>query len=411
MTSVLETIAVPREWDLVPFGRVVERSRESGRPDLPPLSVFLDAGVVPRSSREDNHNRLGSDLAKYLVVRPGDIVFNKLRTWQGGVGASRYTGVVSPAYFVCRPLPRVNPRFLHYLLRSAPYLAELTRVSKFMPPSQFDILWDDLRIVPVLIPETYIQKDIARHLGVETTRIDTLISKKRRMIDLLTKRRYAVITGAIRSSQERLGGGRPLRAYADVHLGRQRSPRHATGPHMTAYLRAANVTDGILDLSDVKSMNFEPAEQDQFALRKGDILVSEGSGSLSAVGASAVWNGEITGTVCFQNTLLRLRPRSSMDPTFLAWWCRYAHADGLFARVATGANIYHISAERVRSLPMTHRPLAEQQAIADYLDIETGRIDALISKTHRVIDLLAERRQAVITAAVTGELVVPGVAA
>ena len=305
----------------------------------------------------------------------------------------------------------MNPRFLHYLLRSAPYLAELTRVSKFMPPSQFDILWDDLRIVPVLIPETYIQKDIARHLGVETTRIDTLISKKRRMIDLLTKRRYAVITGAIRSSQERLGGGRPLRAYADVHLGRQRSPRHATGPHMTAYLRAANVTDGILDLSDVKSMNFEPAEQDQFALRKGDILVSEGSGSLSAVGASAVWNGEITGTVCFQNTLLRLRPRSSMDPTFLAWWCRYAHADGLFARVATGANIYHISAERVRSLPMTHRPLAEQRAIADYLDIETGRIDALISKTHRVIDLLAERRQAVITAAVTGELVVPGVAA
>lgn len=173
---------------------------------------------------------------------------------------------------------------------------------------------------------------------------------------------------------------------------------------MTAYLRAANVKDGILDLSDVKSMNFTPTEQERFALRKGDVLVSEGSGSLSAVGASAVWNGEINGTICFQNTLLRLRPRSSTDPRFLAWWCRYAHTDGLFASIATGANIYHISAQRVRSIRMNYVLLSEQRAIADHLETETARIDALIESTHEVIDLLAERRQALITAAVTGEL-------
>src|SRR5690606_24552908 len=112
-------------------------------------SVYLDAGVVPRSTRDDNHNRLGADLSSYLVVEPGDIVFNKLRTWQGGLGMSRFRGIVSPAYFVCRPIRQFEPRFLHYLLRSAPYLAEFTRISKFMPPSQFDILWDDLRLVPI----------------------------------------------------------------------------------------------------------------------------------------------------------------------------------------------------------------------------------------------------------------------
>lgn len=184
---------------------------------------------------------------------------------------------------------------------------------------------------------------------------------------------------------------RPLRAFAEVALGRQRSPQHDTGPFMMPYLRAANVKDGTLDLEDVKSMNFTPAEQKVFALRPGDILVSEGSGSLRSVGASAVWNAEVDGVVCFQNTLLRLRPRPSTDPRFLAWWCRHAFADGLFASIATGANIYHVSAERVRALPMTYLPLPHQRAIANYLDAETARIDALIAKKRRLVEVLRDR--------------------
>jgi len=167
---------------------------------------------------------------------------------------------------------------------------------------------------------------------------------------------------------------------------------------MVPYLRAANVKDGSLDLADVKEMNFEPSEQAAFALRRGDVLVTEGSGSLRAVGASAVWTGEIAGTVCFQNTLLRLRPRASTDPRFLAWWCRYAFADGLFASVATGANIYHVSAERVRALPVRYLALGHQRAIADFLDVETARIDALIAKKRRLIELLDERLDAELAA-------------
>jgi type I restriction enzyme S subunit len=184
---------------------------------------------------------------------------------------------------------------------------------------------------------------------------------------------------------------RPLRAYADVVLGRQRSPKDDVGPHMARYLRAANVKDGYLELEDVKEMNFSPEEQLAFALAPGDVLVTEGSGSLTAVGASSVWNGELDGTVCFQNTLLRLRPRSSTDSRFLAWWCRYAFADGLFASAATGANIYHLSAERLRALPVRYLPLARQRAIADYLDTETARIDALIAKKQRMIELSSLR--------------------
>lgn len=188
------------------------------------------------------------------------------------------------------------------------------------------------------------------------------------------------------------GRSTTLRAAAEVALGRQRAPQHDSGPHMVPYLRAANVKDGVLDLTDVKEMNFAPSEQQTFSLRPGDVLITEGSGSISSVGASAVWRGEIDGVVCFQNTLLRLRPRDDRaDGRFLEWWARSAFGSGLFASVASGANIYHISAERVRALPIELPPLDEQRRIADFLDAEAARIDRLAQLRSRQADVLKER--------------------
>jgi type I restriction enzyme S subunit len=135
------------------------------------------------------------------------------------------------------------------------------------------------------------------------------------------------------------------------------------------------------------------------------VLVTEGAGSLAAVGASAVWHGELAGPVCFQNTLLRLRPRAKTDARFLAWWSRYAYSSGLFAGVASGANIFHLSAERVRALPAWLPSRIQQTEIADFLDAETARIDALIEKKRRRAGLLEERRRAVIADAVSGHRV------
>jgi type I restriction enzyme, S subunit len=169
---------------------------------------------------------------------------------------------------------------------------------------------------------------------------------------------------------------------------------------MVPYLRAANVKDGQLDLADIKEMNFSPREQEVFAVQPGDVLVSEGAGSLSAVGAAAVWSGDIPGIICFQNTLLRMRPRGHTNPRYLAWWARHAYGSGLFASIASGANIYHLSAERVRSLRVAYLPPARQQAIADYLDRETTRIDALITARQATIERLYERCDAEIKEAI-----------
>lgn len=194
---------------------------------------------------------------------------------------------------------------------------------------------------------------------------------------------------------------RPLRAVAEVALGRQRSPDRAKGPHMVPYLRAANVKDGLLDLSDIKEMDFTPDEQDNYSLQPGDVLVSEGAGSLQAVGANAVWSGETDGTVCFQNTLLRLRARDEIDSRYLGWWARHAYYSGLLASVAGGVNILHLGAVRVRNLPCPVPPLDEQRRIVEYLDTEAARIDDLVSEQEGLIKLLEERRSAAVSTLLT----------
>jgi type I restriction enzyme S subunit len=183
MTTVLDEFKKADGWDEIPFRAVASKVSESGYPELESLSVFLDAGVVPRSSREDNHNQLGESLDKYQRVLPNDLVFNKLRTWQGGFGISNYEGIVSPAYIIARPdTSLIAPRFLGHLLKSKPYLSELTRLSKWMPPSQFDISWESIRDLKLRIPTISEQHKISDYLDEQVKVLANLVALKESQI-------------------------------------------------------------------------------------------------------------------------------------------------------------------------------------------------------------------------------------
>ncbi len=389
-----------------PFRRVFVRVRRPLPPDPEIVTAFTNGQVTMRSNRSKEGYHEAADLSGFQGVEVGDFVVHGLDILRGSVGVSDSTGALSSVCIVCIPRVESDPRFFAYAMRAQAWAGVPRALAKGVREGGADFRrWETLADLPIPVPSLPEQRAIADHLDAETARIDALISRKHRLLDVLAERRQAEIITAM--ATKHLTDHRPLRAYAEIQLGRQRTPAHDTGPNMTAYLRAANVQDGRLDLSDVKSMDFDASEQARFSLEAGDVLVTEGSGSLASIGATAVWNDELDGTVCFQNTLLRLRPQRSTHPRFLAWWCRYAYASGLFAGVATGANIFHLSADRVRSLPMAHVPLTVQRTIADHLDTEIGRIEAIINQERRVLDLLAERRQALITAMVTGENRVP----
>ncbi len=187
-----------------------------------------------------------------------------------------------------------------------------------------------------------------------------------------------------------------LAQAAEVRLGRQRAPQYEQGDHVVPYLRSANVVDGGLDLTDVKAMNFDPPEQAIFGLADGDVLMTEGSGSAETVGTSAVWRADLPGIVCFQNTLLRVRPRSGVtDGRFLAWWARHAHASGQIAAVSSGANIQHIGSDGLKDLRIHVPELEEQRRIADFLDDRVARIDQIITARRTQIDYIRESASAI----------------
>ena len=172
---------------------------------------------------------------------------------------------------------------------------------------------------------------------------------------------------------------------------------------MRPYMRAANVTWNGISLHDVKEMDFSPQEFEGFALRPGDVLVGEASGSRLEVGKSAVWRGEVPGA-CFQNTLIRVRVNEAALPEYLQRHLAYDARRGALADISRGIGIHHIGAAGLADWQISLAPLREQKRIADKLDALLARVDACRLRLDRVPAILKRFRQSVLAAATNGEL-------
>ena len=131
----------------------------------------------------------------------------------------------------------------------------------------------------------------------------------------------------------------------EVQLGRQRAPKYHKGPNMRPYLRVQKVYENRIDLSDVKHMDFSPAEYVVFALRDGDILLNEGQ-SAKLVGRPAMYRDELPGG-CFQNTLVRFRFYKPLVPEYALLVFRSYMYSGRFQEISQQTtNIAHLGAGR-----------------------------------------------------------------
>ena len=194
-----------------------------------------------------------------------------------------------------------------------------------------------------------------------------------------------------------------LSEIAEVRLGRQRSPKRAVGPHMRPYMRAANVTWNGISLHDVKEMDFTPAEFETYALRSGDLLLSEASGSASEVGKPAVWNDEVP-DCCFQNTLIRVRAPEALVPFLYLHFYKDA-LTGEFGRAARGVGIHHLGARTLSDWQVHLPPVDEQRRIVEIVNSYFTRFDEVTATLGRVQCNLKRYRASILKAAVAGRLV------
>jgi restriction endonuclease S subunit len=183
-------------------------------------------------------------------------------------------------------------------------------------------------------------------------------------------------------------------AVGEVKAGKSRTPRNRPGANATKYIRAANITEEGIDLSDIFEMDFDAEERAVFALRVGDIVLSEASGSPNQVGKPAQWNGEIP-LCCFQNTVIRFRPMGLSSQFALIVFQHYSE-NGLFGSLVRGVGIGHLGSNRFASLPFPLPPRKEQDRIVAEFELQAKRVTTAVESLQSAKKKMGQQRRAIV---------------
>lgn len=389
---------VPASWTTRPLWSMFERTKDVGHPDEQMLSVFRDYGVVAKDSR-DNINKTAENRNIYQLVHPGWLVTNRMKAWQGSVGISDLRGIVSGHYICFAPRHDADSRYLNWLFRSPTYAAGYALQSRGVRIGQAEIDNDLYRVMPVLLPPLEEQRAIADYLDRETARIDSLIKEQQRLIDLLRE----FCAAAIAARLDSLGSMTKLKHVCAVQTGITLSGEgNATDPEWP-YLRVANVQVGYVDLRETKTVRVSPERAAASMLQPGDVLMTEG-GDIDKLGRGALWRGEVL-NMLHQNHVFAVRPSYALDSEFLVYWLDGPVARTYFRTTAKQTtNLAGTNKWTLGNLPIPVPPHDDQRRVVDALDSQTAKIDALIYESKQFIELSRERRAALITAAVTGQI-------
>ena len=162
-------------WEQRKLGELFEESDERAS-DREILSVSVANGIYP-ASESDRETNPGASLANYKIVHFGDVVYNSMRMWQGAVDASRYDGIVSPAYVVARPNSEVYARFFARLLRQPMLLKQYQQVSQGNSKDTQVLKFDDFASIGISMPAS---ENEQRRIGGFFDRLDSLITLHQR---------------------------------------------------------------------------------------------------------------------------------------------------------------------------------------------------------------------------------------
>ncbi|OAV73084.1 Type I restriction modification DNA specificity domain protein [Bacteroidales bacterium Barb6] len=190
---------VPEHWDVVGNRRIFfERKEYNTDEHAELLSVSQYTGVTKKKDATVKTGMHDADsINGYRIVREGDFVMNYMLAWNGSMGISRYNGVTSPAYAVFHIKEDVNKWYLHYLLR-LPFMNQYFEAySTGMVKSRLRLYPDTFKSLYSFLPPLSEQTQIVRYLDWQVSRINKLISAKKKQIALLKEQKQGVINKTI----------------------------------------------------------------------------------------------------------------------------------------------------------------------------------------------------------------------
>lgn len=406
---------IPYEWEVSTLGSCLFPVSIKNHSDYPLLSITRELGVIERDIEDSNsnHNFIPDDLTGYKLLRQGQFGMNKMKAWQGSYGVSKFTGIVSPAYFVFEFTKPINPDYFNWAIRSQLYVSYFGSASDGVRIGQWDLSKSRMKGIPFLLPSEQEQRLIANFLDQKTAQIDAAIAIKEQQIELLKERKQIIIQQAVTQG---LDPNVPMKDSGVEWIGQ--IPEHwevkrlkyifnkiQTGTTPTTSNQ--RYFDGEISWFTPKDLNnsyLTSSEKtvSELALRDKEVKIFPGnsvlivgigatSGKTAYMERPSTFNQQITGLYSTEN-----------NAEFL-YYLISVFSD-LMLSVANYTTLPILNNEFFKEFILPHAPLNEQEEILGYLIKKSERIEELIKLEKQQIQKLKEYKTTLINSAVTGKI-------
>ncbi len=382
-----------------PFGSQLHADEyiENGIPVINPSNI-KNGTLVP--DQKVTIDPATFERLKVHRIEEGDLIFARRgELGRGAVAVEGNSGWICGTGSIRVRLDRdlLSSEFAGYVLQSAQVRSyfEQQAVGSTMGNLNTSIVLG----APIPIHSLNEQRRIANFLDTETARIDTMVDRRRNMSRLLTLRRERVIEDILGLSEFR-ADLKPLKYIVqEVTVGIVITPAkwYVESDGIPA-LRGVNVGSGEVISDDVVQLSREGhAANRKSTLRSGDVVVVR----TGQAGAAAVVPPEFNGANCID--LILIRPGSELSSRYLEYVINSDYSRRVISQFSVGSIQAHFNIGAMKQLPIPQIPIGDQERLASELDDRAGEMRVLMAKIDSQLALLAERRQALITAAVTGQ--------
>ena len=394
---------VPEHWDLKRFKYILEELNElSELGDETLLSVSEYYGVKPRKETIDEGDILSraESLSGYKKCKSGDLVMNIMLAWKRGLGITKFDGIVSPAYAVFRLFSHnYSEDYIHYLLRTDTYTNYFKSFSTGVMDSRLRLYPEYFGNLTNISPSLKEQNQIVSFLNTETTRIDNLISKQEKLIELLEEQRKSIISHAVTKG---LNPNAPMKDSGVEWLGDVPEHWEVISIKFLAHCSSGQGINSleVLDIADDKN---------SFPVIGGNGMM--GWTSKSNYKEPVLSIGRV-GALCGNVHLINYPSWISDNSLILKVYSKKVNLE-ILQYILLSRNLNNLASKsaqplitgtQVKNEKITLPPPNEQSQILQYIIQNQSRINNLIAKQKTLIEKLKEYRASIISHAVTGKI-------
>ncbi|EBD5654850.1 restriction endonuclease subunit S [Klebsiella variicola] len=407
---------VPEHWKVARVKRLASLRNER-RNDVSTDTIYIGLEDVEAGSgqyKPTNGSSRQSEDSTVGIFYEGDVLYGKLRPYLRKAIISEMAGCCSTEFLVLRA-EKTEPRWLQEWLLTPDVTHQIESGCEGAKMPRAD--WGHIGSIEVVYPDQPEQAKILTSLDRETARIDALIEKKTRFIELLKEKRQALITHAVtkgldRNAKMKDSGIEWIGQVPEEWLNRKvfhafQAIGSGTTPPAKEHEWYQGGTIPWITTSELRENTVVKTKKcvTSDAMQKFSALKIFPAGSLAIAmyGATIGRLGFLGIPATTNQACCVLSGERDLNIQFLYYWLMAFRAD-IVAFFSEGGGQPNINQEVIASLRVPSPASDEQATIVATLDRETARIDALISKAEQSITLLKERRAAFITAAVTGQI-------